>query len=181
MNIDDSNDQEEKEFCIGTVIGFHGLDGFLKIRSDISNASILDDVETVTIRRKDKTEETATVRQIKITQSQFSLALTEFPDRTAAESLLGATLYTMRSELGNLDADEFWVRDLVGMDVYTTDGAHVGTVCDVYTGANELLEIRLAGSAEPKTALVPFVTALVPVVDLKGRRIEIEDLPGLLD
>jgi 16S rRNA processing protein RimM len=173
--------EKDDDFCLGTVVGLHGLDGSLKLRSQLNNPSLLQTIQTVTIRHKSQPDQTATVTKIKMKDSHIAVSLAEFPDRTSAQQLMGCTVHTRRSQFGQLDSDEFWVRDLVGMEVYTTDGAHVGTVCSVMSGANELLEIRLVDSAEGKTALVPFAQALVPVVDLKNRRIEIANLPGLIE
>ena len=60
----------------------------------------------------------------------------------------------------------------------TTDGVAVGAVADVIHGASQdLLAIR---TSDDREVLVPFVSALVPVVDVPGGRLEIADRPGLL-
>ena len=86
-----------------------------------------------------------------------------------------------RAQINELEEEEWWVRDLVGLDAYTTEGVHVGTVCDVISGSNQLIEILRLDGDKNNTILVPFVKALVPVVDIKARRVEIVNLPGLLD
>ncbi|HNB22477.1 MAG TPA: ribosome maturation factor RimM, partial [Candidatus Melainabacteria bacterium] len=54
-------------------------------------------------------------------------------------------------------------------------------VCDIIGEAGEYLEMQRADANKSDTVLIPFVKALVPTVDLKSRRIEIVNLPGLLD
>jgi len=67
----------------------------------------------------------------------------------------------------------------VGLTVVTTDGRHVGTLAEVlHHGAQDLLVVRRDGRDD---ALVPFVSALVPEVDLEGGRIVVADRPGLLE
>ena len=63
---------------------------------------------------------------------------------------------------------------LMGLAVILqTTGETIGTVIDVYRAGNDLLEVALVASdspcneAKPKTALIPFVEAIVPVVDLE--------------
>ena len=70
------------------------------------------------------------------------------------------------------------VWDEEGLTVVTTDGRDVGEVRAVVHGAaQDLLAVRPEAGPE---ALVPFVTALVPEVDLAGRRVVVADRPGLL-
>ena len=47
----------------------------------------------------------------------------------------------------------------------------------MHGGAQDLLTIR---TTDGRDALVPFVKALVPVVDLETRKIVIADRPGLV-
>ncbi|NJL72477.1 MAG: hypothetical protein HC888_13370 [Candidatus Competibacteraceae bacterium] len=69
------------------------------------------------------------------------LRLKDYPDRTTAEPLLGATVFTQRSQMGGLAEDEFWINDLIGMDAYTTGGTKIGTISAVYGEGNQLLEV----------------------------------------
>jgi 16S rRNA processing protein RimM len=62
--------------------------------------------------------------------------------------------------------------------VLTTDGRAVGEVSEVLHGtAQDLLGIATPDGRE---VLVPFVSALVPVVDVAAGRLEVADRPGLL-
>jgi 16S rRNA processing protein RimM len=77
------------------------------------------------------------------------------------------------------DPEEFYDHQLVGLAVHTTSGDRVGTVQEVLHGTGQdLLVVR---GADCREVLVPFVSALVPVVDLAAGRLEVEDRPGLLD
>ena len=67
---------------------------------------------------------------------------------------------------------------LVGAAVVTAEGRPVGTLAEVVHGsAQDLLSVR---DEDGREILVPFVAALVPVVDVPGRRVVVEDRPGLL-
>jgi 16S rRNA processing protein RimM len=73
----------------------------------------------------------------------------------------------------------FYEADLVGLAVVATDGAQLGTVTALQTGAaQDLLVVELAGGGE---ALVPFVEAIVPEVDLERGRVVLDPPPGLLE
>src|SRR6266700_2777690 len=78
------------------------------------------------------------------------------------------------------DPDEFNDHALLGLQVLTTAGALVGTVRDVLHHGQDLLVVQQA-AGPPAEALVPFVTPIVPVVDIAAGRLIIDPPPGLLD
>ena len=101
-------------------------------------------------------------------------------DRNAAEALRGVLLSIDR-DVDDVpdDPDEYYDSALEGCEVVLVDGTMVGTVDGVvHLPAQDLLSIRRPDDRE---ALVPFVTAIVPTVDVPGRRIVIDPPPGLLD
>lgn len=175
--------KQDERFSVGTVVGAHALRGTLKVRPTTNNPTLLLDIETVEVQLPlpGNPVEIAHVRNIKLDKNLFFIDLKEYTDRDAAEGLIGAEIFTSRDQLLELEEDEWWIDDLIGLPVFTPDGKQVGVVAAIIHGAGELLEIRKEGGTESDTALVPFVKALVPKVDLTARRIEITDLPGLLD
>lgn len=99
-------------------------------------------------------------------------------DRTGAESLRGIKL--LADVLADTGEEEAWFeRDLVGLRAVTVDGVEVGEVMALDSRpAQDLLVVRLNDGRE---ALVPFVTAIVPEVDIEGGRLVLDPPPGLLD
>ena len=60
----------------------------------------------------------------------------------------------------------------------------MGTISSVIDGPTPTLEIKDPSNKEQdetKSILIPFVKDLVPVVNIKDKRIEVIDLPGLLE
>jgi 16S rRNA processing protein RimM len=101
-------------------------------------------------------------------------------DRSQAENLTGTLLVVDSAEVGPpADPDEYNDYDLIGLQVLTTAGDLVGTVKDVLHHGQDLLVVRPATGAEDD-ALVPFVTAIVPEVDITAGRLVIDPPPGLL-
>lgn len=104
----------------------------------------------------------------------------EIADRNAAEEARGTMLsIPFDPEERPEDPEEFYDHQLVGLAVVTTEGKDVGTLKEIVHGsAQDLLVITAsAGGAD---VLVPFVSDLVPEVDVPGGRIVVEDRPGLL-
>jgi 16S rRNA processing protein RimM len=123
---------------------------------------------------------TLTVRSARAHRGIWLVGFEEVPDRTGAESLRGARLYVDASLGLPEDDDEGWYEsELVGLVAVTVGGATVGTVSGLETGpAQDLLVVRLEGGGE---ALVPFVEAIVPEVDVEGGRVVLDPPEGLFE
>ena len=99
-------------------------------------------------------------------------------DRTGAEALRGIKLLANPLE-DHGDDDTWYERDLVGLKAVTIAGDEVGEVIALQPrAAQDLLVLRLTDGRE---VLVPFVTAIVPEVDIEGGRIVLDPPAGLLD
>jgi 16S rRNA processing protein RimM len=107
------------------------------------------------------------------------LSFAEVSDRTAAEQLRGVMLEAdVDPDERPDDEDAYYDRQLVGLQAQTMDGAVVGTVASVvHHGEQDTLIIQ----ADGREIMVPFVTAIVPTVDLDAGHVVIAELPGLLD
>jgi len=101
-------------------------------------------------------------------------------DRSAAEELRGRLLQVDARVLPPLEGDDdFYDSQLFGLDAVLVDGSPLGSVTDVlHLPHGDVLVIRRDTGAE---VLVPFVKAMVPTVDLEGRRVVVDPPPGLLD
>jgi 16S rRNA processing protein RimM len=106
-------------------------------------------------------------------------------DRTAAELLRGTVLSVDARTLPALDdEDEFYDSQLIGLQVEQRDGTGLGTVIDVlHLPHGDVLAVERPqrGTARSPELLVPFVKAIVPVVDLAGQRVVVELPEGLLE
>jgi 16S rRNA processing protein RimM len=100
-------------------------------------------------------------------------------DRAAAAELRGVLLTVDTVELPDLDdPDEFYDHQLEGLTAVGSDGAQLGTVREVvHTPASDLLVLE----TDRGEALVPFVRAIVPEVDLSAGRVVLDPPAGLLD
>lgn len=113
----------------------------------------------------------------------FVIQLAGINDRNQAEALKGCKILVPDSDRPPLEDGEFHVVDLLNLEVWDqATQTMIGTVIDVIPAGNDLLEVELVAPTNPKepTVLIPFVTAIVPVVDLAQRRVEITPPAGLI-
>jgi len=98
-------------------------------------------------------------------------------DSESAKLLKGYGLFLPQSELPPLPEDVYYAFDLIGLDVYSTTGQHLGCVSEVmYLPANDVFVVRPDSGRE---FLVPAVDDIVHEIDLVGGRMVIDDRPGL--
>lgn len=172
----------QKHFLVGKVVGFHGLRGEVKVRPATNSPEILRSIKEIYATGGAHFDEvTLNVETLAFEKRMLYLSFIGYPDRTSVQHLEGAQLFVDESELEPLEEEEFWVKDLVGMEVFTTDGKSVGKIIDIIYGGNDILEIRSEEHPPGKSILIPFVKTLVPNVDMNKRRVEVIDVPGLLD
>jgi 16S rRNA processing protein RimM len=177
------DDKENKPlFSIGKIIGCLGLKGVVKIFPSANNPNLLLKIKTLEAVSPDKKNTLQLkVASIKLDKKLLLVSFANYPDRTSVEPLINYNLFASHDQISKLDTNEFWVNDLVGLSVYTLEGRLVGIVCGIIESASSLIEIRPENVSDGKTIIVPFVKDLVPKVDLKAKRIEVKDVPGLLE
>jgi 16S rRNA processing protein RimM len=100
-------------------------------------------------------------------------------DRTGAESLRGLLLTAVIADDERPeDPEEFYDHQLVGLTARTVAG-DLGQVAEVlHLPAQDLLVVRTAAGRE---VLVPFVSEIVPEVDLAAGTLLVDPPAGLLD
>ncbi|MEY3298460.1 MAG: hypothetical protein RLZZ597_1720 [Cyanobacteriota bacterium] len=128
----------------------------------------------------------------------YIVKLEGIDDRTQAEALRGCALLVPAEDRPDLEEGEFYAADLMGLRVILqATGAEIGLVTDLYEAGNDLLEVTLHPSesqseslvdqdqpkanGKPRKVLVPFVEAIVPVVDLAQACLYLTPPDGLLE
>ena len=120
-----------------------------------------------------------TVEATRWHQDRLLVRFAEIADRNAAEAARGLVLTAdVPADETPEDPEEFYDHQLVGLRVETTESAVVGEVAGIQHGAGQ--DLVVVRTPDGEDVLVPFVTALVPEVDVAGGRLVVADRPGLL-
>jgi 16S rRNA processing protein RimM len=122
---------------------------------------------------------TLTVATSRWHSGRLVVSFAEVSDRTAAEQLRGTMLETDvdPEELPEED-DAYYDRQLIGLEARTNDGVVIGQVTSV---VHHDEQDTLIIAADGRELMIPFVSALVPAVDLLAGHLVVVDVPGLLD
>lgn len=110
---------------------------------------------------------------------EVRLALRGVDRRESAEALRGRLVTVDAAQLPRAEAGEAYWFELVGCQVETPSGEVIGRVRELWaTPAHDTLVVS---GADGRDRLIPAAAGLVRELDVAGRRIVIEDLPGLTD
>lgn len=174
---------------IGKIVAPQGLSGEVRVYPESDFPERFEVPGTRWLLRPGETEpqpiELLTGRYIE-GKNLYVLKLANVDNCNQAEALRGCKLMVPASSRPELGEDEYHVMDLIDLEVFMqASGELVGTVVDVMAAGNDLLEVKFhpsfAKASKQKTVWIPFVTEIVPVVDLAGGRIEITPPAGLLE
>ncbi|MFT3887220.1 MAG: ribosome maturation factor RimM [Arachnia sp.] len=125
------------------------------------------------------TGKTVEISGVRWNRGRLAVTLQGYPDRTAVEVLTGHLLHVrVPVEERPSEPDEYFDRQLVGLAVLNHAGERVGTVAEVaHLPAQDVLVVDVDGEER----MVPFVEALVPVVDVEAGHVRLADVEGLLE
>lgn len=160
--------------AVGRIDGVWGMKGHVKVRPLSTNPERLKaDAVVLVLGRPTK------ILEVVSPQGYPIVRFHGYADRTAAERLRDTLIEIDEADLPPLPEGEYYVDDLVGLDVVTAEGEPVGRLMEVLgTGANDVYVVARPGQRE---VLIPAITDVVVAVDLAAKRVVINVVPGLLE
>ena len=96
-----------------------------------------------------------------------------------AEKLKNKFMYVSRENGRELEEGEYFISDMIGIDVYTVDGKHVGVLNDVLQySANDVYVVK---GLENQEYMIPAMIKFVPEIDMDERKMIIDPIKGMID
>ena len=169
-----------KYVSVGKIVNFHGIKGEAKVGYSKNQQDFFTSLDTVYLKDKDN----YTSLNILSAKPLKNMMIVKFEGIDSINDILelkGKLLFVEESVIReNLSEDEFLIDELVGLEVFDNEnGQKLGFVIGVSNnGASDLISIK---TNSKKISLVPFVKAIVPIVDIKNKKIMINNIEGLLE
>ena len=169
-----------KYVSVGKIVNFHGIKGEAKVGYSKNQQDFFTSLDTVYLKDKDN----YTSLHILSAKPLKNMIIVKFEGIDSINDILelkGKLLFVEESVIReNLNEDEFLIDELVGLEVFDNEnGQKLGFVIGVSNnGASDLISIK---TNSKKISLVPFVKAIVPIVDIKNKKIMINNIEGLLE
>ncbi|MCX2733743.1 ribosome maturation factor RimM [Saccharopolyspora sp. NFXS83] len=167
--------------AVGRVAKTHGVRGevVVDVRTDSPELRFAPGAVLGVQRRGKAGPDTLTVTAARPHAGRLLVRFESVDDMDAAEHLRGATLMVRADALeATDDPDEYHDHQLEGLRVVLPTGDEVGVVREIlHTPGGELLSVRTPDDVE---RLIPFVSEIVPEVDLAAGRVVVDPPEGLL-
>lgn len=142
---------EDDEVLLGRVVGIFGLQGEVRLHLENRESDLLARGRDVVLRLPDGERFVARITTRPGTNKRVLGRIVGIDVREAARDIQGAEIWLARGELPGLDDDEYYLADLVGMDVRCGE-VPLGRVVAVHTtGPVEVIELD-GGRYVPSTA-----------------------------
>ena len=86
-------------------------------------------------------------------------------------------MYIDRKDAIKLPKDTYFIRDLIGIEVYTNDGEKLGIIDDIFkTGSNDVYVVR---NSLGKQILLPAINDVIKEINIKDKKILVHLINGL--
>ncbi len=159
---------------IGKILNFHGIMGEAKV--GFSDAQRLKNLKKVMVKNIE-----LTVEKLRFHKNFAIIKFREISDINELLNFKGENIYLEKKEVQNtLEEEEYLIGDLVGLNVFDDKDDLIGTVDSIAKSTgNDILSIK-PQDEKYGNILIPFVKELVPIVDIKGKKIIIKPIEGLL-
>ena len=161
--------KDEKTVQMAVIGAPHGVKGEVRVKTFTGDPLALGDYGP--LRSADG--RTFTVAAIRPAKTVVVVRFKEIASREAAEAATGTELFIDRSALpDDLDDDEFYHADLIGLAVRDETGASIGKVVAIQNfGGGDIVEVALAGR---RTVMIPFTLTAIPEISVRDGFIRID-------
>jgi len=167
-------------FEIGIIVKPQGIRGELRVlptTDDPSRFELLVDKEI--FLRQRGADKPVKILQARPHKNVVIVKLDNVTDRNTAETLVQSTLHIPESLALPLDEGEYFIRDLVGLDVVTEDDEPIGALTRVLqTNANDVYVISPPNGGD---FMIPAIKSVVLNVSMQDKKMTVRLMDGLRD
>lgn len=162
----------------GVITTTHGIRGEVKVFPTTDDVHRFEDLDSVLLDTGREYMELE-IENVKYFKQYAILKFKGIDNINDIEKYKGRSLYVTRDQAIPLEADEYYIADLIGLDIYLGNGERFGVLKDVMeTGAND---VYIVETEEGKEVLIPAIHECVLDIDVEENRMEIHLMDGLLD
>jgi len=114
------------------------------------------------------------IERVRYKNELLLLKFYEINDRTRVSTLTNELVYVAVDQLPPLSEDEFYLHELIGLDVYQVDGKYLGILREILeTGAND---VYLIEDDEGKEILIPATEEMILEIDPEQGKMIVEKM-----
>lgn len=171
------NSAEPQFVAVGRITRPHGVQGEVRVELLTDVRERFEGLEAIYIG--ERRPRRIAIEGVRYHQDVVLLKFAGYSTREESDLLRGELLLVPEDEVVPLEEGEYFLFQLLGLDVITEEGVLLGSVARVLeTGANDVLVVS---GVDGREILLPDIPDVVREMDLTNRRLTIRLIPGLLD
>jgi len=164
-------------FEVGEIVKTRGLHGCMKVLSYLEATSRFSKPDFVYIEKNPGQKNRFTLKKIDVAGKAFFMEVEEIKDVESAKKFVGGRVFLPKTILKKLPQGEYYIRDIIGLDVVDEAGVLIGKIESVFpTGSNDVYVCR----SEKREILLPAIADVIKKIDLDRRMMTVKILEGLL-
>jgi 16S rRNA processing protein RimM len=170
----------DEHLAVGLIVGVHGLRGEVKVELHTDFPERFSTGAIVNLGEELIQAEIASARMHK---AHMLVRFAGINRREEAEALRGEWIFIHEDDAKKLDDGAYWIHDLVGLQVRSTEGQICGEIVDVLaTGANDVYLVRTqAPFNRGRDLLLPAIADVVQSVDIDAGEMVVVLPAGLVE
>lgn len=162
---------------VGQIVNTFGIKGFVKIYPYVDDIRRFDDLKNVHIKLK-KQETELEIEEVKYQKNMVLVKFKGIETVEAAEKLRNAFVEIDRKDAIPLEEGEYFIADLLGLDVFVDTGEKLGILDDIFnTGSNDIYVVK---NELGKQFLLPYIDDVVKDIDIENGKITVHLIEGLI-
>lgn len=162
---------------IGQIVNTFGIKGFVKVNPFVDDISRFDDLKKVYIK-KQKVLKELEVEEVKYHKNMVLVKFKGIDKVEEAETLRNSYLEVDRKNAIDLQEGEYFIADLLGLEVITDEGNTLGKLEDIFnTGSNDIYVVK---DELGKQILLPAISEVIKEINLEEKKILVHLLEGLI-
>lgn len=163
---------------VGVITSTHGVRGEVKVFPTTDDVTRFKKLKKVVLDTGKENLELE-IAGVKFFKNMVILKFKEFDNINDVEKYRQKSLYVTRENAVKLKKDEYFIADLIGLNVQTDEDEILGSISDVIqTGANDVYVVTTEDGEE---VLLPAIKECIKNVDIEGGSMLVHLMPGLRD
>ena len=162
---------------IGQFVNTFGVKGMVKIKPFTDDITRFDNLKNVYVETN-KVKRQYEIEEVKYHKEMVLIKFKGIDKLEEAEMLRNAILKVNRKDEPELEEGTYYIVDLLGIDVYSDEGEHLGKLDDIYNHGSS--DIYVVKNELGKQLLLPAISDVIKEINLEEKRIVVHILEGLV-
>lgn len=162
---------------VGQIVNTFGIKGWLKIYPYVDDITRFDDLKKVYSKSKNQQMQLE-IEEVKYQKNMVLIKFKGIETIEQAQKLKNSYLEIDRSDAIPLEEGQYFIADLLGLDVIQDNGEKLGILDDIFN--NGSTDIYVVKNELGKQFLLPYIDEVVKNIDLEKGKIIVHLIDGLI-